>query len=100
MDLVLAGHDHVYERTYPVNNGIVQNTEAWEYVDPGSPIHLVSGGGGRHLSDEGWSDFTVVTESQYHFLRVAIHGFERLSVEAIDVHGTVFDRFAITKARS
>src|SRR2546428_2447596 len=46
VDLVLYGHDHVYGRTYPVHFQTVSQTGD-EYSDPGAPIYLILGTGGR-----------------------------------------------------
>ena len=39
VDLVLVGHVHAYERTYPVNNNA---------VDPCGPTHITIGDGGNY----------------------------------------------------
>src|SRR5439155_23679487 len=42
VDLVLAGHDHIYGRTYPVHlQSVTQTGNA--YHDPGAPIYLIVG---------------------------------------------------------
>src|SRR5881628_2106783 len=45
VDLVLAGHDHTYGRTYPVAFRTVAQTGN-AYNTPGAPIYLIIGTGG------------------------------------------------------
>ncbi|MDH3499823.1 MAG: metallophosphoesterase [Acidimicrobiia bacterium] len=72
VDLVLAGHDHDYQRSVPIN-GIT---------------YLVSGAGAR-LRDAGYEDFTAYAESVLHFLDIVVWE-DRIEVSAISRDG-VFD---------
>lgn len=77
VDLVLAGHDHHYERTLP-QHGVT---------------HVVSGGGCK-TTGVGWSRFTAAAASTLQFLLVDIDG-DRLRAECIAVDGTVADAFTM-----
>jgi 3',5'-cyclic AMP phosphodiesterase CpdA len=77
VDLVLAGHDHNYERTHP-QKGIT---------------YVVSGGGCKTTS-VGHSSFTARAASILHFLVVDIDG-DRLEGRCIQVDGRVADRFVL-----
>jgi 3',5'-cyclic AMP phosphodiesterase CpdA len=77
VDLVLAGHDHHYERTHP-QNGIT---------------YVVSGGGCKTTS-VGRSSFTAVAASILQFLLIDIHG-DRLDARCIQVDGQVADQFML-----
>ena len=98
VDLVITGHDHVYERSFPVANGVVQSFDQQSYCDIGAPIHVVSGGGGAHLYQNGWSYFTAAAAAEHHFLRLHFQGKQRLQVDAIMPDGTLIDRFEIIKS--
>jgi hypothetical protein len=74
VDLVLAGHDHHYERTHP-QDGIT---------------YLVSGGGCKTTS-VGRSPFTAAAASILQFLLIDITG-DRLTARCIGVDGDVVDR--------
>jgi 3',5'-cyclic AMP phosphodiesterase CpdA len=74
VDLVLAGHDHDYERTHP-QNGIT---------------YLVSGGGCKTTS-VGRSSFTAAAASILQFLLIDIDD-DRLTARCISVDGQVADR--------
>jgi len=76
VDLVFAGHDHVYERTVPIR-GVT---------------YVVSGGGGRRLYPAGKGRLTARSKSVHHAVLVRVDG-DNLSLEATEPDGTVFDRF-------
>ena len=77
-DVLLAGHEHNYERTTP-REGIV---------------HVITGGGGKDLRDVGSSDFTVVSKSEFHFLLVEVVD-DSMEIKAINVDGAIIDSFSI-----
>jgi 3',5'-cyclic AMP phosphodiesterase CpdA len=77
VDLVLAGHDHHYERTHP-QHGIT---------------YVVSGGGCK-TTRVGHSRFTVAAASVLEFLLVDIDD-DRLTASCVAVDGTIVDRFEL-----
>ena len=81
-DVVLAGHDHNYERTTP-QHGIV---------------HIVTGAGAK-LRRVGSSDFTVASESKLHFLMVEASE-DSMGIKAISVDGTVMDSLSVSPRRT
>lgn len=80
--LVLAGHDHHYERIRP-QNGV---------------HYIVSGGGGRGTRPVGRSYFTAFSESVLNFLYLQIEG-DVMTVHAIDGTGREFDSLHIERPR-
>jgi hypothetical protein len=81
VDLVLAGHDHHYERTHPIDG----------------TTYVVSGGGCK-VTRVGRSGFTAVAESTLHFVHFEVQG-ERLTGLAIRPDGSVADRFELRARR-
>jgi predicted phosphodiesterase len=77
VDLVLAGHDHDYERTHP-QHGVT---------------YVVSGGGCKTTA-VGESRFTAAAASELQFLLVDIDG-DRLRGSCVAVDGAVIDRFEL-----
>jgi 3',5'-cyclic AMP phosphodiesterase CpdA len=77
VDLVLAGHDHHYERTHPIDG-----------------ITYVVSGGGCKTTRVSRSDFTAVAASVLQFLLVDVDD-DRLSARCVGVDGTVIDRFEL-----
>jgi len=55
VNLVIWGHDHFHERTWPVLNSTVQNRgvddNGVDFSEPGAPIHVIAGTAGRGLYD-------------------------------------------------
>lgn len=78
--LVLAGHDHNYERTHAID-GVT---------------YVVTGGGGRGTRSVGKSSFTAFSHDVLHFVYVTIEGQE-LRLYAIDATGREFDFARIVK---
>ncbi len=80
--LLLAGHDHSYERTQPIDG----------------TAYVVSGGGGARLYPRfPAADWTAASAIRHHFLKLTVAtGGASLELEAIDVGRTVFDRATIT----
>jgi len=77
VDLVLAGHDHNYERTHP-QQGVT---------------YVVSGAGCKTTA-VSQSRFTAAAASVLQFLLVDIDG-DRLTASCVAVDGAVVDRFAL-----
>jgi 3',5'-cyclic AMP phosphodiesterase CpdA len=75
VDLVLAGHDHHYERTHPVDG-----------------ITYVVSGGGCKTTRVGHSTFTATATAALQFLLVDIDD-DRLTGHCIGVGGATIDRF-------
>jgi len=55
VDLVLQGHDHNYQRTYPLefnatnpDSPIITTSDKSNYIDPKGEVYVTAGTGGRH----------------------------------------------------
>lgn len=80
VQLVLAGHDHDYERITP-QNGVA---------------YVVTGGGGIGTRPVGRSSFTAFAEDVIHFVYVEV-GIDTAVLHAIDATGTEFDSAVIPR---
>jgi hypothetical protein len=80
VQLVLAGHDHNYERVTPQRG--VQ--------------HVVTGGGGKGTRQVRRSSFTEVADAVIHFVTVDV-GVDELVVHAIDAAGNEFDSVVVPR---
>jgi acid phosphatase type 7 len=80
VDVVFAGHDHVYERTVPIR-GVT---------------YVVSGGGGRRLYRVGKGKHTAASAPKHHAILARVDG-GCLSLEAVEPGGTVLDRSDLEK---
>ena len=101
VDLVIAGHDHFYERTWPVSEESVQNTGINDRFSRGhAPIHLVIGIAGRSSYEElddpqpEWSAFRE--NNTYGWTRLVYDGDSReLTFTHHRIDGTIGDQFTI-----
>jgi len=80
VQLVLAGHDHDYERMVP-QNGIQ---------------HIVTGGGGVGTRPVGNSAFTAFSEDVIHFVYADVRADEMV-LHAIDATGNEFDSVVVQR---
>lgn len=78
VDLLLTGHNHMYERSYPIVASVPTTTETHSYEDPEGVIQIISGGGGRSLYDfQHPDDFwphTVEWARRYHYTVFDVDG--------------------------
>ncbi len=77
VDLVLAGHDHDYQRSDPID-GV---------------LYVVSGGGAK-TRPTGHESFTAFSASTLHYLDLQI-SHDQILGQAIDSDGQAFDKFVI-----
>ncbi len=86
VDIVFNGHDHNYQRTHPIRDGVV--------VEPGEGvIHVITGAGGAGLYDPAGPrpDFLAVMNHEHHsFTHVHIDG-DTLALRQIARDGRVLD---------
>jgi hypothetical protein len=95
VDLVITGHEHLYERTYPINYTVSQNTPM--PLPQEGTIYITSGGWGAPLYTAGTSWYTAFEQlGVYHFVVVDIDN-GTLQLKAVDTGGNVFDTYTITK---
>jgi len=97
VNLVLSGHDHGYERTYPVFNDKVLRNEKHYYSSQDGTVHVLAGTAGA--DSDPWlerPDWTVVREATTGYTKV-IAGRGSLEVIYQRYNGTKGDRFIIVK---
>ncbi|MGD8454157.1 MAG: metallophosphoesterase [Phycisphaerae bacterium] len=92
VDVVFSGHDHMYERTYPLRGGQV--------VERGV-VYVVSGAGGAGLyealpPDKRPAYIAALNNDRYSFTQVRIDG-DTLRLRQVDVDGHVLDEWELGK---
>ncbi|XP_054162251.1 acid phosphatase type 7-like [Oppia nitens] len=104
VDLQLYGHEHNYQRFFPVYNNVIYNgSQSNPYHNPGAPVVVVSGSAGcnednakfrKHIPD--WSAFR---STDYGYSRMTVHNKTHISMEQVSVeqHGKIIDKFVISK---
>lgn len=104
VDLVITGHNHNYERTYPIrfgsfDNPVIATTERENYVNPDGTIYVVSGGGGQGLANFSGSQASyIATQCKCHeIMRVDVDDAGVLTVRVIGENNATVDQFTISK---
>jgi hypothetical protein len=107
VDLVLQGHVHNYQRSYPLkynqsnsSNPIITDTHMSHYNDPEGEIYIVSGTGGYSLESlRGRVPYIVYQQNKYFgYLNVdVLNDGKTLDGRFYANDGSVLDRFTISK---
>lgn len=103
VDLVVQGHSHNYQRSYPLlfneathSEPIVSDKEEFRYRDPEGIIFVVAGTGGESIQLLNKKPFLASSYEGYGCLNVEIKG-KSLSVEYYSDTNQTIDKFVITK---
>ncbi len=96
VDVVFNGHNHFYQRSYPLRAGMVVTRRPGRYQSGRGTIHCVAGGGGAPLYTPRAAPFVAVQSEEYHHVQVD-YAPGRLVCTAIRHDGHVIDRFTIEK---
>ena len=96
-----TGHEHAYERTFPVINGTVVSRTTDK---PQAPINLVLGMGGADNSYmSGWIEppppWIAHREMTFGHGRITITSATDLHFEYVAVDGALHDEFYLTRAQ-
>ena len=87
VQLVLSGHEHGYERSWPLAGG--------QPVSSGpSTTYIISGGGGQYMEQVGSLPQTAFSVAAFNYLRVDVDNTQ-LSLSAIGLSGNVIDNIAL-----
>jgi hypothetical protein len=120
VDVAFFGHEHAYERYYPVYDEEVRRGPdiAFDrYYEPGATVHITTGSGGnKNMDEEGkkpnrgtcddsapWCAYESGYDhhdghaSDFTYARITVHNATTLEWEQVSAvaHGNVIDRFHI-----
>ena len=99
VDLVISGHQHAYERTYPVMfNNAITDYEKCSYNNPDGQIYLTVGTGGHsHAKSEQKQPWSVIqNHNDYGFMNIkVVNDGKTLYGEFTSNTGKVMDAFQI-----
>ena len=97
VDIVFNGHDHDFQRSYPLWNRVLKNVDQNpDYRDPKGVIYINTGGGSTVRPTSAACDYTSVAFSRTHFTTIDIDA-NHLRLRAVDANNVVFDEMTITK---
>lgn len=102
VDIMFAGHEHCYERTYPTLNGNAQAMDDLNvYKNPKHPFWVVQGNAGALVTSDWVSpapEWSLKTYSGYGFGRLNIYNQTTLFYEVIEAStDEVVDHFWVIK---
>lgn len=91
VNLVISGHDHLYERSKPINLLMFKNAPLSSYRD--GTCYVVSAGAGAGLykatSGNWWT--AVLKTNIHHFCRIKVYGSKSMRLEAVSLEGSIID---------
>jgi predicted phosphodiesterase len=91
VNVVFNGHDHDYERTCPIRNGVCTTTQN------GGVVYFTNGGGGAYtqaIHNPNWFTAYTPPHETNEFLDVSINDCH-LQVNAVDINGNLMDSYEI-----
>jgi hypothetical protein len=99
VDLVLASHEHFYQRSFPMLGGQALTTTGNLYADSGGTVYLIQGCGGAPVSDPLPAPWVASTAKDLGYTLIGITPGEPTSLEVITktVEGSVLDTFTLVK---
>jgi 3',5'-cyclic AMP phosphodiesterase CpdA len=105
VDLVLYGHNHAYERSYPMkydklspSTPFITSSSKGSYNDPQGQIFATVGTAGQSIYHYGSESWYIVTQYEgYGFLDIDIAGNKLVAKFYSNNYGSVKDQFTITK---
>jgi 3',5'-cyclic AMP phosphodiesterase CpdA len=99
VDLVLCGHNHWYERTLPIKNGIASDEGITYITSGGGGANLYPAAVGQQdkLKDQDGNILSAVNVSEYHFC-ILIVSDNAISIKAIEYQThEILDSFEVQK---
>ena len=87
VQLVLTGHEHSYQRSYPLHDRFIVN-------EGQGTVYITSGGGGASLYPVNPHPLVAMGQSAHHYLRVEVNQ-TRLAVRAIGLSGGEIDEVSL-----
>ena len=90
--MVLQGHNHVYERSYPIYTSTSSPNGVRD--DQKGTVYTTTGGGGSAVHGfRSVHPLMAVQNSDFHYLRIDVDG-ANVSVKAVKPDGTVMDSYS------
>lgn len=104
VDLVINGHDHMYERSKPINRNVSTSSPVTKYGSGPKEgrCEIVCGGAGAPFYSGTANAFVEkIVTNKNHFCKLAIHplpnGGSEMCDSTFDSDGKLIDNFCITK---
>ena len=96
VDVVFNGHNHFYQRSFPMRNYGITSDDPHRYSGSDGTIYVVTGGGGAGLYTPVDTWFVANQEEINHYCRIEVDG-GWLRCDTINIDGELIDYFLIHK---
>ena len=115
VDLVFNGHNHFYQRTFPIYGGLVPSnptvvdSDPSTYDNPDGTVYVITGAAGaptlinpfiNYQADDNEPYIAAYVNYTEHYMRITLDGKGTLHAEAISTDGVILDEFWIIKSLS
>lgn len=104
VDIALWGHEHSYERMWPVYDRKVYNgSKEAPFTNPGATVHITSGSAGCREGHDPFGKtggpWSVFRSQDYGYLRMKVYNNTHVYMEQVsdDKDGAVIDRVMVIK---
>jgi 3',5'-cyclic AMP phosphodiesterase CpdA len=99
VDLVLAGHDHHYERQYPMRANEIVSREQSTYKKGVGTLFLTQGGGGKSLYDfsDPKPEKCAYRERTTGYVRITVRRRGSLTIEAMRIDRSIMETININE---
>ena len=95
IQVYLAGHEHNYERLYPILNG------SWtaSYDRPGRPVHVLTGAGGAYSKDPFGPEapWDAARSSEWSYSDITVNKTHFALKQRLNTNSTVIDSFVLVR---
>ncbi|MEI7576463.1 MAG: metallophosphoesterase family protein [Armatimonadota bacterium] len=98
VDLVLQGHDHHYERQYPMRSNAIASKDKSKYKKGVGTLYVIEGGGGRPMYDfsDPMPEKCALREKTNGYLRVKVTK-KSISLEAKRLDRSLIEKYEISE---
>lgn len=100
VDIYLTGHEHNYERTFPVLNGtVIQTADPHSFHRPKAPIHVLTGAGGAYSHDMFGppANYDAFRTLEWSFSDIVVNRTHLGLKQRLASNGTTIDEFVISR---
>lgn len=106
VDIFFVGHEHKYQRSWPVYEGYVYNGSYNEpYIDPIAPVQIVTGAAGNrekldgHKELKGDLPWRAKTIYEYSYTKLLVVNESHLLIQQMSSSQVLLDQFHLIKRR-
>ncbi|MCG2795967.1 MAG: fibronectin type III domain-containing protein, partial [Actinomycetia bacterium] len=97
VDVVFNGHNHYYERSYPMRGGVPITGSLDYYWQPDGVVYVTAGCAGAPLVNTGSAPWVAKNAKEYNYCVVDVLPNRSMRVQAKKRDGSLLEQFTIAK---